>query len=229
MKIKIYEVGGSLRDEFLGLTSKDKDYAVEASSFDEMRELIVSRGAKIYVETPKYLTIRAHDPILGPQDFTLCRKDGEYIDGRHPETVSPGTILEDLARRDFTMNAIARNVETGEILDPCYGRIDTKAHLICSVGNPYERLREDKLRAFRALRFSVCKGMTICADLGGAIECLKSKDFCTIPSERIYNELVKMFEFDPWNSFHLLDRTYMNLGQLVRERNIGFKPVIKNV
>lgn len=121
--IKFYQVGGSVRDSFIGLKSKDIDYAVEAPSFDAMREAIKERGGEIFLETPQFLTIRANVPGMGACDYVLCRKDGEYVDGRRPETVTAGTILDDLARRDFTMNAIAI-AEDGTILDPFDGRKD---------------------------------------------------------------------------------------------------------
>ncbi len=102
--VKIYLVGGSIRDQLLGLKSKDLDYAVEAGSYEEMRDYIKENG-KIFLETPEYLTIRAHLKNGEPADFVLCRKDGEYSDGRRPDKVTPGTLYDDLARRDFTVNA----------------------------------------------------------------------------------------------------------------------------
>lgn len=227
MNITIYEVGGSLRDEYLGLTSKDKDYAVEAPSFDAMRDFIVARGAKIYVETPKYLTIRAHDALLGPQDFTLCRQDGEYIDGRHPETVKGGTILQDLERRDFTCNAMARSVETGEWLDPYDGRKDIEDRLLRAVGGARARFDEDKLRMFRALRFAVTKGFRLQHEICNAIGCYTSYDFRNVSTERIREELLKMFRKDPERSFYLLNHDFPNLWSLVMERGIWFKPTVE--
>ena len=109
----IYQVGGSLRDECLGRPCKDFDFSVEAPSYEAMREHLVQDGYTIFLEKPEYLTIRARFPKGHPQervcaDFVLCRKDGFYSDGRRPDTVEPGTIYDDLARRDFTMNAMAR-------------------------------------------------------------------------------------------------------------------------
>lgn len=74
-----FEVGGAVRDKLLGVQSKDIDYAVEAESFSAMRDAVIERGGKIFLETPQYLTIRAHVPKLGAADFVLCRKDGEYL------------------------------------------------------------------------------------------------------------------------------------------------------
>jgi tRNA nucleotidyltransferase/poly(A) polymerase len=87
-------------------------------------------------------------------DFTLCRAETMYSDKRHPNTVTPTTIQDDLRRRDFTMNAIAMS-EDGTLLDPHKGQKDLKAHVLRTVGLPRDRLREDPLRILRALRFMV--------------------------------------------------------------------------
>jgi len=120
-----FEVGGCLRDEFKGIPSKDVDFAVEAPSFEAMRDELIEDGFEIFEERPEFFTIRAKVPKGNPledrtrvADFVMCRKDGPSSDGRRPDFVEPGTIFDDLARRDFTVNAIARNAITGEIIDP---------------------------------------------------------------------------------------------------------------
>lgn len=124
MNVKFYQVGGSVRDKIMGIKPHDIDFAIGAESFGAMREAILARGGKIFLEMEKFFTIRANLPELGSADFVLTRKDGSYSDGRRPDGVTVGTILDDLARRDFTMNAIAINVETGDILDPFDGTGD---------------------------------------------------------------------------------------------------------
>src|SRR6187431_1537064 len=106
--INYYLVGGYVRDEILGVQSKDIDFAVEAKSYDAMKEDILRRGMTIFQERPQFFAIRARHPQMGGVDFTLCRKDGFYSDYRHPDDVRIGDIYDDLARRDFTVNAIAR-------------------------------------------------------------------------------------------------------------------------
>lgn len=210
--VKIYEVGGCVRDRLLGLESKDIDYAVEANSWEEMRDYIKERG-KIYLEKPEYHTIRAKMPELGDADFVLCRKDGEYTDGRRPDTVEPGTIYDDLARRDFTMNAIAIDVETGKVLDPYNGRSDIKTKFIKAVGNANTRIREDSLRMLRALRFAVTKNM----DISGAIQVILFNDYSllkNVSEDRIREELHKMFMYSTVRTLRLLEdypglRTYI--------------------
>ena len=102
--IQYYEVGGAVRDRIRGARSKDVDFAVEADSYQAMVDDIKNRGGFIFLESPQHLTVRARMPLIGPADFVLCRSDGRYIDGRHPETVTPGDIYDDLARRGRLVN-----------------------------------------------------------------------------------------------------------------------------
>src|SRR5687768_7510936 len=118
MNIQFFQVGGSVRDELLGKQSKDIDYAVEAPSYGAMREAIVERGGEIFQENEAFLTVRAKVPTLGACDYVLCRKDGTYDkDGRRPDFVEVGSLADDLARRDFTVNAMAK-AEDGTLVDP---------------------------------------------------------------------------------------------------------------
>lgn len=229
MAVKIYKVGGAVRDEILGLKSKDIDYAVEAESFDQMREEVIRRGGEIFLETPQYFTIRANIPNLGAADYVLCRKDGEYKDGRHPESVTVGDIYDDLSRRDFTMNAIAVDCETGEVIDPFNGRTDITNKIIRFVGTPFARLNEDKLRAFRAVRFAVQKQFDIDTDAEIAISALKASDFHSVSTNRIYDELMKMFKVCSLKSYQILfeDTSYRLLGLLALSRGIWFKPTME--
>lgn len=216
---KFYQVGGSVRDSIMGIKSKDIDYAVETESFDSMRQAIIARGGKIFVETPQYFTIRANVPDLGATDYVLCRKDGEYKDGRRPETVMPGTIYDDLARRDFTMNAIAIDIESGVYLDPHEGKKDIEAGIIRCVGNVDIRFNEDRLRVFRALRFSVTKRMSLDEDISFVMSLMKPEQFTGVSTERIRDEVFKMFAHDSWASMNEFQR-YANLWKIVEQRGI---------
>src|SRR5579859_2576372 len=144
-----YLVGGYVRDKILGIPSKDLDYSVEAASYEEMRQSIIDRGGTILLETPNFFTIRAR---IGKEvsDYVLCRKDGAYSDSRHPDSVEHGTLHDDLARRDFTMNAIAIDSD-GNYIDPFNGISDIKNKLIRCVGNAQDRFDEDALRMLRAI------------------------------------------------------------------------------
>lgn len=195
---KIYLVGGAVRDHFLGLKSKDLDYVVIGlNNYAELKSFVENLGCKIVVETPEYGVIRAVHPIKGGVDFALPRIDLDQ-DGRHSEVQFAKTIEEDLARRDFTMNAIALKVD-GNLnilnlppIDPFFGVRDIENKLIKFVKNAEERLKEDELRALRLLRFSITKNMSIDNEAVSAVKLIKISD--KVSSERIFAELNKMFE-----------------------------------
>ena len=196
--IKLYKVGGCVRDEILGKKTKDIDYAVEAPSFEAMIAHVKSMGATIWKEFPEFFTARGK--LNGVDvDFVLCRKDGAYRDNRRPDEVTIGTLHDDLARRDFTMNAIAIDLETGKYIDPFDGAIHLSAKLIEVVGS-VDRLREDPLRIMRALRFSSTHGFMMSE---------RVKEFIfenfhllgTISRERIQDEMNKMFNHNIESAF----------------------------
>lgn len=229
MTTKFFQVGGSVRDKILGVKSKDIDYAVECESFDAMREEILKRGGKIFVETPQFLTIRAMMPKpFGAADFVLCRKDSATGDGRRPDFVTPGTILDDLARRDFTVNAMAIDIATGNMIDPHDGIGDCRRGLIRCVGDPLDRFNEDALRILRALRFTVTKDFDIESNTEKAILHFSHPcNFKNVSTERIREELFKMFAKQSARSFRLL--TDFSLWPLIQERGLWFKPTTESV
>jgi tRNA nucleotidyltransferase (CCA-adding enzyme) len=196
--MKFYLVGGFVRDNLLGIKSKDKDYIVDAKSFEEMRKAIIDRGGKIFLETPQHLTIRAMVPSLGAADFVLPRVDGIYTDGRRPDSVSVGTLLDDLARRDFTVNAIAYDEDNSEYIDPHGGRDDLRLNLLRCVGKPEERFNEDALRLLRAIRFAITKGFKIHSSVEKALHSrlLTKKLKECVSEERKREELHRCFKHD---------------------------------
>jgi len=238
--MQMFEVGGCVRDEILGVPSKDIDFTVVlegnegpyfgADPFRKMTYELESMGFNIFLSTPEFLTIRAKFPkgvtevstmkfTSGPDrtmdiskykgltaDFVLARKESGYADGRRPDTVEPGTLIDDLARRDFTMNAVAKDTD-GSYIDPFNGRQDIARRIIRAVGEPTERLAEDALRAVRALRFSVTKDFSIALDLGFAMQDEDVLDAIVnkISDERIQVELSKMFRFDTVKSLMALN------------------------
>lgn len=205
MSVTLYEVGGCVRDELLGLNSKDIDFTVEASSYEEMREFLISEGFDIFLETPEYLTIRARFPKHHWQfgeremartacDFVLARKDGAYSDGRRPDDVVPGTIFDDLKRRDFTVNAIAR-ASDGRLIDPHNGRFDLNRGVLSCVGSAADRISEDALRGLRAIRFRITKSLNWDMELAQVMnDPAFAKLLSTISQERIREELFKAFK-----------------------------------
>lgn len=221
--MEMYEVGGCVRDELLGVKSKDIDFSVVLTAdekeiiwqrnqepFDFMANTLTDQGFKIFLETPEFLTVRAQFPKTAGKsltaDFVLARKESDYSDGRRPDKVEPGDLMDDLARRDFTMNAIAKDSD-GSLIDPFNGQADIASHIIACVGDPRERLTEDALRAVRALRFSVTKGFTIRQDLRFVMqdEAVLDSIAENISDERIQAELSKMFRFDTVKSLRVLN------------------------
>lgn len=197
MSVKAYRVGGHVRDELLGIRSKDVDYAVVAPNYDTMVAWIKTQGT-IFLEQPDFWTVRAHIKGKQPADYVLCRKDGQYTDGRRPDSVSVGTLLDDLARRDFTVNAIAHDEDNDDYIDPHGGRDDLRLMILRCVGKPEERFNEDALRLLRAIRFIVTKGFKL---LPSVEEALHSRNLAKklkecVSEERKREELHKCFKHD---------------------------------
>lgn len=202
--IRIYEVGGCVRDDLMGIPTKDVDYVVIATSFEAMKQYIEDQGFKIFLAKPEYGTIRAAIPEghtlrqrCKEADFVLARKDGPSTDGRRPDYVEPGTLFDDLARRDFTVNAIAKDPFTGEYIDPHGGMDDIFARELNFVGDPMQRIKEDGLRVLRALRFAVTKGFDFGGPTEEALFTLDTAEMLkSVSVERVREELEKMFKHD---------------------------------
>lgn len=222
--MKLYKVGGCVRDEILGIKSKDVDYSVEAESFEAMRTDLLARGMKIYPTPEEYMTVRGK--LNGVDaDFVLCRKDGFYSDGRRPDTVEMGTIMDDLARRDFTMNAIAIDEDTKEILDPFNGRKDIADKIIRCVGST-DRLKEDSLRMIRALRFSITKGFRMSDDV---IDCIENNWNLleNVSRERIAVELNLMLANSTRDTFRLMVDFQDMFEFIFDECKVDLKAILK--
>jgi tRNA nucleotidyltransferase/poly(A) polymerase len=221
-------VGGFVRDHFMGVKSKDVDLVMVAPDFDTMVSEIERVGGEIFQARPEFLVARANVPNIGPVDFALPRTDGDYSDGRHPDSTSLADNIEaDLSRRDYSMNAVAVNVATHEVVDPFGGLADARDRVLAAVGSPKARFEEDALRVFRALRFKVVKDMVFDPVLADAIRRL-DVDFSAVSTERIREELLKMFKHDSLHSVTVLFQTFPHLGSLVLERGIWFKPTVES-
>lgn len=205
MTIQIYKVGGAVRDQFLGVKNKDIDYAVEAPSYDAMRDYIAGNG-KIFLEKPEFFTIRAK--VNGEDaDFVLCRKEHGYTDGRRPDSVSIGDIYDDLSRRDFAMNAIAIRASDGEVIDPHNGVRDIEFGFIRCVGRAAHRFDEDSLRMIRAVRFAITKGFTLDAEIQFALDdrgLLHKLE--NVSKERIREELNRCFKHDTLATLKMFEK-----------------------
>ncbi|TXF36575.1 HD domain-containing protein [Collinsella sp. BA40] len=175
--LEAWYVGGWVRDAIMGVPSHDVDMCC-SGSWEESERALLSADIDVVRSGIKFGGITA--VVEGERiEVTTYRLDGFYTDGRHPdEVVRAGTISEDLARRDFTVNAMAWHPERG-VLDLFDGRGDIQARVIRAVGEPAVRFREDALRMLRAVRFAcrldfaiepaTCAALAECAPLLDAV------------------------------------------------------------
>ena len=184
---KAYVVGGCVRDALLSRTPKDWDICTSALP-DEMER--VFQGFRVVETGLKHGTLTVVlDGI--PYEITTFRVDGAYTDHRHPDGVTFVTdVREDLARRDFTVNAMAYHPAEG-LIDAFGGQEDLQRKVIRCVGQPEERFREDALRILRALRFASVYGFTIDEETAKATHKLK-ETLNLVAAERIRAELGKL-------------------------------------
>jgi tRNA nucleotidyltransferase/poly(A) polymerase len=218
-------VGGFVRDHFLGVKSKDIDLVMVAPDFDTMIAEIERVGGEVYQSRPEFLVARANVPGMGAVDFALPRTDGDYNDGRRPESTSIAVSIEvDLGRRDFTMNAVAVDVATHEVVDPFNGKVDAKDGVITFVGSARARLDEDALRAFRAVRFAVVKAMVMDDATRNAVLAMSAGDFDGVSTDRVRDEVMKMFAKDTRAAIWSLFQDFPVLGDLMLDRGIWLKP-----
>ncbi len=184
-----YTVGGCVRDILLDRIPKDWDVTTNATP-EEIQKIFPD---SIYENQFGTVAVKMEtdDPVLKIIEVTTYRLEAEYTDKRHPDRVSFTLKLEDdLARRDFTMNAIAMD-KHGEIVDPFGGAEDIKNKVIKAVGDPKQRFDEDALRMLRAMRFSNQLGFNIEEK---TLEAIKedSNLMNVISKERIRDEFMKI-------------------------------------
>lgn len=195
--------GGCVRDHLLGVPPKDFDVATsarpgEVAALFERTVLVGAAFGVVLVLLPE-----------GQVEVATFRSDGPYLDGRHPSSVSFTDEHADAQRRDFTVNALFLDPETGEVLDYVGGRDDLKRAVIRAVGEPAARFQEDHLRLLRAVRFAARLGFEIEPATFAAAQALASRCVDT-SAERVRDELLKMLtEGRARRAFELLDDTGM--------------------
>lgn len=197
-----YLVGGCMRDLLLGIPINEWDITTSAKP-DQVSKLF----AKVIPTGIEYGTVTI---ILadGQYEVTTFRSDERYVDGRHPANVTfTDDIHKDLSRRDFSMNALAYDPQTEELIDDFEGQKDLKQKLIRAIGDPFERFSEDGLRPVRACRFAAKLGFEIekktFAAISKTLEITKK-----VAPERIHDEMVKMLSArKPSLGFELMRRS----------------------
>lgn len=215
---QIYEVGGCVRDEIIGVHTNDIDFTFVLDNTDqtvdegweEMISHLKTEGFKIFLETKDCFTVRAKFPKGHVNeglvaDFVMARKEVGYILGTRKPILELGTLEDDLRRRDFTLNALAKDLD-GTIVDLFEGRKHLEEGILVTPLNPVKTFFDDPLRMIRALRFSITKGFEIDSEVWdamfepGLIEHLKK----VVSKERIQGEVSKMMKHDTVSTLRLL-------------------------
>ena len=201
-----YAVGGCVRDACLGYVPHDYDLCT--SALPEETEAVFA-GYRLVLAGKKHGTVGVVTGE-GVVEITTFRTEGDYADNRHPDSVAFVSDIEmDLARRDFTVNAMAYSPTRG-FADPFGGREDLKNNLLRAVGDPETRFREDSLRILRGIRFAARFGLTIEPETEKAMNrCAPLMD--NLARERVFEELCKLLP-------------YVTAGDLLR-----FAPILSQV
>lgn len=235
-----YEVGGKIRDELLGVKSKDIDYVAVPNklyaetvgiiqAFDSLKFFLEKEKYQIFLETPSCYTIRAkfpkghlHEGIIA--DFVLARKEIGYKEGTREPIVIPGTLFDDLQRRDFTVNAIAKDIN-GVLYDPFNGQEDLKNKILKTPISGKITFTDDPLRLLRAIRFAITKGFKISGEIHNIILGFDYENkFNVVSEERIREELYKCLKHDTWLTLTILER-FQNLKKYIfTKTNLWLKP-----
>jgi len=239
---KFYEVGGCVRDEILGLKSKDIDYVAVAGEdllrdvtsphalFGILEEFLRLEKFEIFLVTADCFTIRAKFPVdhryQGIADFVMARKETGYIPFTRTPIVVPGTLYDDLERRDFTLNALAKD-EYGNIIDFFNGLEHLKSGVLFTPLPCEVTFHDDPLRILRAIRFSITKGFSMPEEMDFVI---KNYDYevkmAVVSQERIREELIKCFAFDTFLTMQVLMK-YPKLTEFCFSGILWLKPTME--
>jgi poly(A) polymerase len=189
---QLYMVGGTVRDVLLHRgQSNDADLATDARP-DEIKRIVApTQPNAVILVGERFGTVRLHygSDII---EITTFRSEKYNPQSRKPEVCFGDDLIEDLRRRDFTINALARHPLTGQIIDPFDGRRDLEAHILRAVGNePDKRFDEDPLRLLRAVRFAAQLHFTIEAETTRSI-LRQAPKLQKISRERIRDEMNKL-------------------------------------
>ena len=216
-----YVVGGCVRDSLLGLTPHDWDLCTSALP-QQVMELF---GAQRCIPTGLQHGTVTVKQGGGLYEITTFRTEGTYTDGRHPDEVHfVPDVREDLARRDFTINAMAYNAKEG-LVDPFGGQADLQSGILRAVGVPRQRFTEDALRILRLYRFAARFGFSIDPPTAQAAQELCAHLDC-VSVERIEEELAKLLSA-PAPAAYLDEKIFgVILPELSPEALAAAKPVV---
>ena len=210
-----YIVGGCVRDSVMGREPNDWDVTTDATPEQIKKVFSDFRTVDTGIKHGTILVVSGKYPV----ETTTFRIDGEYSDNRHPDSVTfTKDIKDDLARRDFTINAMAYNDEEG-LIDPFGGREDIDKKIIKCVGDPDKRFTEDALRILRGIRFASVLGFSVEDNTSAAI--IRNEQLLSsIAAERINSELVKLLCGE--NVFDVLSAYRSVIGVFIPELKLEF-------
>jgi len=241
---KLFKVGGCVRDEILGLESKDIDFTFVVDDtqqsvedgFASMEKWLRDEGFQIFLSTPDCFTIRAKFPLNHQHtglvaDFVMARKEVGYFPGTRRPILVLGTLEDDLIRRDFTLNAMAVD-EDGNLIDLFGGKEDLAKRLLRTPLPARQTMMDDPLRFLRALRFSITKKFSIDDAI---IFAMKQPDILeklkhVVSSERIREEVFKMMKADTVRTLELfreIEEIIPGFTALVFGRGLWLKPTFE--
>jgi poly(A) polymerase len=196
-----YLAGGCVRDGLLGKEPKDYDIATDAEP--EQIQHIFPQTLAVGSQFGVVMVILDRESFA----VTTFRFDGPYLDGRHPSHVRFGTLEEDVARRDFTINGMMLDPEDSRVIDLIGGQMDLKQRVIRAIGDPNQRFEEDRLRMIRAIRFAAGLNFTIEDKTLAAIRQQASK-IIQVAWERIGDEITRVLtEGGAKRGFELMNET----------------------
>jgi poly(A) polymerase len=178
--------GGCVRDQLLGLPPKDYDVATSALP-EQVRELFGHRRTLAIGAAFGVIAVLGAKP-LEPIEVATFRTDGDYRDGRRPESVAFTDARHDAERRDFTINGLFYDPVAEQVVDYVGGVVDLKARIVRAIGDPVRRFTEDRLRLLRAVRFAATYDFELEPDTLHAIQ-LMADEVSKVSAERIAAEL----------------------------------------
>lgn len=244
---QIFKVGGCVRDQILGIDSKDIDFTFVLDDlnktvhegFVEMTKWMQDRKFEIFLSTEEMFTIRAKFPSDHQfkglvADFVMARKETGYVEGTRRPILALGTLEDDLIRRDFTLNAMAEDAE-GNLIDLFGGKLALERKVLQTPRDAKITMLDDPLRIMRALRFSITKGFTIDPEIWNAMRQpeILEKLRVTVSAERIREETNKMMSHNTPESLRLLmdvDKHHIpGFIELVFGRGMWLKPTFEKV
>jgi poly(A) polymerase len=244
---EIFKVGGCVRDEIIGIESKDIDFTFVLDNLDRtveegfeiMTQWLEHKEFTIFLSTPEMFTIRAKFPKGDLNegmvaDFVLARKEVGYKEGTRQPILELGTLEDDLIRRDFTLNAMAVDYD-GNLIDLFGGKEDLEKGILRTPLDAHITMMDDPLRILRALRFSITKGFTIDDSIWIAIHRKRNPQILeklekVVSAERIREEVFKMMNADTVKALELfreVENTLPGFTALVFGRGLWLKPTFE--